>query len=78
MKNISSLYFEKWSVFSPNCHRCSDSYANRLISGYNILMAVLLSAARKFNEHKSFPKEFLFGAAASAYQIEGAWNEDGE
>ena len=27
---------------------------------------------------KSFPNDFLWGAASAAYQIEGAWNEDGK
>ena len=27
---------------------------------------------------KHFPKDFLWGAATSAYQVEGAWNEDGK
>ncbi|MDD5674211.1 MAG: family 1 glycosylhydrolase, partial [Chitinivibrionales bacterium] len=27
---------------------------------------------------KEFPKNFLWGAATAAYQIEGAWNEDGK
>ena len=26
----------------------------------------------------SFPKNFLWGAASAAYQIEGAYNEDGK
>lgn len=27
---------------------------------------------------KAFPSNFLWGAASAAYQVEGAWNEDGK
>ena len=30
------------------------------------------------NETKTFPDDFIWGAATSAYQIEGAWNTDGK
>ena len=30
------------------------------------------------NNMKPFPRDFLWGASTSAYQVEGAWNEDGK
>ncbi|XP_049838026.1 myrosinase 1-like [Schistocerca gregaria] len=40
-----------------------------------MINAIHGSESRAFNE---FPEGFLFGAATSAYQVEGAWNEDGK
>lgn len=31
-----------------------------------------------FKASKGFPKNFLWGSASAAYQVEGAWNEDGK
>ncbi len=34
--------------------------------------------ALKSSETTPFPKEFLWGTATAAFQVEGAWNEDGK
>ena len=41
-----------------------DSLASQLISKHSVL--------------SNFPKGFIWGAATAAYQVEGAWNEDGK
>ncbi|KAJ8924348.1 hypothetical protein NQ315_007144 [Exocentrus adspersus] len=39
---------------------------------------IICSLAQNEINNKSFPADFMFGAATASYQIEGAWDEDGK
>lgn len=44
-----------------------------------IYLLILLGSSLEYLKckYKQFPEEFMLGTASSAYQIEGAWNDDG-
>jgi hypothetical protein len=39
--------------------------------------AALIATTQSLTNH-TFPPDFIFGAATASYQIEGAWNHEGE
>lgn len=43
-----------------------------------IFISVLLFLGSNAQDEETFPDDFLLGFATASYQIEGAWNEDGE
>ena len=49
-----------------------------LIAGLVIAQSLTLASARLSLYGRQLPKDFIYGCGVTAYQVEGAWNEDGK
>lgn len=61
----------KYSVSFP-------AMAHFILFAFTYLFSRGSQAAEDELKYGKFPDGFLWGAATSAYQVEGAWNEDGK
>ncbi|XP_018573477.2 lactase-phlorizin hydrolase [Anoplophora glabripennis] len=48
------------------------------LRGFIFCCLIAISIAQNETNNKLFPEDFLFGVSTAAFQIEGAWDEDGK
>lgn len=67
-----SKYFVNFILFAVLCQSIGTAQYRE-----NYEKDVLATGNTSQNLNKHFPKNFLWGAGSSSYQVEGAWNVSG-
>lgn len=78
-----SLSDNRWGEVYKTCARnrvhCADLIMTAAVLALLFISTVACLPQRDSEFlYKKFPQGFLWGTATAAYQIEGAWNEDGK